>query len=208
MKYYVLILLALFDFGLSAQTKPDQDSTTLLKHSCHWSPHVQAIEAESLFPMFFSGGYHVGLGYRYDRWRLRVSVINGGKYNAESAGINNSSDRFKRYYKTSPGIFAGYNVWNGLETYLFLESHTFEIEQINTGLKKDLHSIDWGGGLSYQLFIGKYLYIQPGIHLYLRKHQAIKFDQSEYTIPQADISPVIRIGVRLWQKNHSCSNFR
>ncbi|WP_207382688.1 hypothetical protein [Flavobacterium subsaxonicum] len=62
-------------------------------------------------PMFFTGGYHFALGYRYKKFRLRASIINGGTYNAEKAGINNSSTDFKRYYTTSPGVFFGYNVW-------------------------------------------------------------------------------------------------
>ena len=77
----------------------------------------QVLEIESLFPMFFNGGFHVGAGYRYENWRIRISVINGGRYDAENAGINNSSDNFKRYYKTSPGIFVGYNIWKHLEKF-------------------------------------------------------------------------------------------
>ena len=74
-----------------------------------------AIEVESLVPMFLTGGYHFAVGYRYKRFRVRVSVINGGSYDAETAGINNSSASFKRFYKTSPGLFLGYNVWRNLE---------------------------------------------------------------------------------------------
>ena len=58
----------------------------------------QALEVESLFPMFFTGGFHIGAGYRYERFRVRVSLINGGDYNAEKAGVNNLSQDFKRYY--------------------------------------------------------------------------------------------------------------
>ena len=61
-----------------------------------------AIEVESLVPMFLSGGYHFAVGYRYERFRVRVSIINGGSYDAETAGVNNSSAEFKRFYKTSP----------------------------------------------------------------------------------------------------------
>jgi len=160
----------------------------------------QALEVESLFPMFFTGGFHVGLGYRYNDFRIRVSVINGGSYNAETAGLNNSSDNFKRYYKTSPGIFFGYNVWKDLELYTYTEFHTFEIEQKSTGIKKDLHSVDFGGGVGYQFFVWKGIYVQPAFHIYLRKDKSLSFNEETYTIPGVDLSPVIRIGYRFWSK--------
>jgi len=160
----------------------------------------QALEVESLFPMFFTGGFHLGLGYRYNDFRIRVSVINGGSYNAETAGLNNSSDNFKRYYKTSPGIFFGYNVWKDLELYTYTEFHTFEIEQKSTGIKKDLHSVDFGGGVGYQFFVWKGIYVQPAFHIYLRKDKSLSFNEETYTIPGVDLSPVIRIGYRFWSK--------
>jgi len=159
-----------------------------------------AIEVESLFPMFFYGGYHVGVGYRYNKFRVRVSVINGGSYDAEPAGINNSSPDFYRYYKTSPGFFLGYNVWRNLEVYSFLEFHTFEIEQAGTGLTRDIHSTDIGGGVSYQFFFGRHIYLQPGMHIYLRGDHSADFNGTIYNIPNVDISPVVRIGYRFWSK--------
>ncbi len=160
----------------------------------------EAFEVESLVPMFFTGGYHFAVGYRFNKFRIRASVINGGTYDAEPAGLKNSSPDFKRYYKTSPGIFFGYNVWNGLELYTYLEFHTFGIEQKSTGIEKDMHSTDTGLGLSYQFFIGQRFYIQPGLHLYLRANQSLDFNGTTYNIPTADFSPVIRLGYRLWKK--------
>jgi hypothetical protein len=159
-----------------------------------------AIEVESLFPMFFTGGYHVGVGYRFNKFRIRASVINGGWYNAEPAGVGNSADQFKRYYKTSPGIFAGYYVWKNLEVYAFLERHTFQIEQKSTGRRQDLTSIDFGPGIGYQFFIGRYIYIQPALHAYFRANHALNFSSQTYSIPNVDLSPVIRIGCRIWKK--------
>lgn len=155
---------------------------------------------ESLFPMFLSGGYHVGLGYRYNHFRFRVSVINGGSYDAEPAGVNNSKQDFKRYYKTSPGFFVGYNIWRNLELYTYLELHTFEIEQKSSGISQNIHSTDFGGGLSYQLFLGRHVYLQPGMHIYLRASQSANFNGDIYHIPNVDLSPVIRIGYRFWSK--------
>ena len=160
-----------------------------------------AIEVESLVPMFLTGGYHIGVGYRYERFRVRLSVINGGSYDAETAGVNNSSADFKRFYKTSPGLFLGYNLWRNLELYSYLEAHTFEIEQKSTGIRKDMHSLDTGLGLSYQFFIGRYFYIQPGMHVYLRGDKTVNFETASYSIPNVDLSPVVRLGVRLWSKD-------
>jgi hypothetical protein len=159
-----------------------------------------ALEFESLVPMFVTGGYHFAACYRYEKIRFRVSVINGGTYNAEPAGVKNSSASFKRYYKTSPGLFLGYNIWKNLETYTFLEFHTFEIEQKSTGIKKDLHSTDFGGGISYQFFIGRSFYIQPGFHVYLRSQNRLMFDDQQYRISHVDLAPVLRLGYRLWRK--------
>jgi len=156
----------------------------------------QALEIESLFPMFITGGYHVGLGYRYNKFRVRASVINGGSYNAEKAGINNSSSEFKRYYKTSPGIFFGYNVWKSLELYGYIEFHTFEVEQKSSGIDKDIYSTDVGIGVGYQFFIGKHFFVQPAFHTYFRKDKSLDFGGAKYNIPNVDLSPVMRIGVR------------
>jgi len=160
-----------------------------------------AIEVESLVPMFLTGGFHIGVGYRYERFRVRLSVIHGGSYDAETAGVNNSSADFKRYYKTSPGLFLGYNLWRNLELYSYLEAHTFEIEQKSTGIRKDMHSLDTGLGLSYQFFIGRYFYIQPGMHVYLRGDKTVNFETANYSVPNVDLSPVVRLGVRLWSKD-------
>lgn len=178
----------------------------IAKTDSFWHPHPrnydvqQAIEVESLVPMFFTGGYHFAVGYRYKKFRLRASVINGGTYNAETAGINNASNSFKRYYTTSPGVFFGYNVWKNLEIYSYLEFHKFRITQKSTGEQQDLLSTDSGLGASYQFFIGRWFYIQPGFHLYLRKEKSLDFDGVVYKIPTADVSPVVRLGFRLWKK--------
>lgn len=200
MKTYVLLfaVLCLTTTTLRAQT--DSSASTF------WHPNPrnyavkQALEVESLVPMFLFGGYHFAIGYRYKKFRVRASIINGGTYNAETVGINNLSPSFKRFYNTSPGIFLGYNVWKNLELYTYLESHTFGIEQQSTGIKKNLKSIDTGLGLSYQFFIGRVFYVQPGLHLYLRRNNSVDFGDVRYTISNADISPVLRIGARLWRK--------
>lgn len=160
----------------------------------------KAFEIESLVPMFLTGGYHFAVCYRINKFRLRVSVINGGTYNAEPAGLTNNSANFKRYYRTSPGFFFGYNLWKNLELYTFLELHTFGIEQKSTGIQKNTRSNDYGGGLSYQFFIGRYFYIQPGVHLYVRKDKTVNFSEVAYQIPNMDLAPVIRLGVRLWKQ--------
>lgn len=176
-------------FSLSAQEIVNQPSNP-----------KQALDIESLFPMFITGGFHVGVGYRYNKFRVRASVINGGNYNAEKAGVNNSSKDFKRHYKTSPGIFLGYYILKELEVYTYLECHTFEIEQKSSGIKKDLFSLDYGAGIGYQFFIGKSFYVQPAFHFYYRRGKSLNFDGIPYKIPNVDLSPVIRVGYRLWSK--------
>ena len=194
-----IVCIAIATANMSGQTDSLQVTELAKSHSKSYEVK-SAIEVESLVPMFLTGGYHFAVGYRYERFRVRLSVINGGSYDAEAAGANNSSANFKRFYKTSPGLFLGYNLWRDLELYTYLEAHTFEIEQKSTGIQKDLHSLDTGLGLSYQFFIGRYFYIQPGMHVYLRRDKTIDFGTANYSIPNVDLSPVLRLGVRLWSQ--------
>jgi len=196
--FFISIALLLLVQQMNAQNNHSTDSQVATAQPNY--KVQQALEIESLFPMFFTGGYHLGLCYRYQKFRIRASVINGGSYDAEPAGLKNSSPDFKRYYKPSPGFFLGYNLWRNLELYSYLEFHTFGIEQKSTGLEKNLHSTDVGAGLSYQFFIGRKFYIQPGMHIYLRGDHTADFNGVTYNIPNIDIAPVIRIGYRYWSK--------
>jgi len=200
MKKQIFLVAALFVFATTVSAQSDNDKTTFWKPIPANYEVKHAFEAESLFPMFLTGGYHVGLGYRYEKFRVRVSVINGGTYDCESAGTKNSSPEFKRFYKTSPGLFLGYNIWKNLEVYSYLELHTFEIEQKSTGLKQNIHSTDIGGGISYQFFFGRNIYLQPGFHVYLRGDNSADFNGTVYNIPNVDLAPVIRVGYRIWSK--------
>ncbi len=195
-KYIIVLLL----FVSSSFAQTDSIKGTFWKPQPPNYRVKQALEIESLFPMFITGGYHFAIGYRYKKLRLRVSIINGGTYNAETAGINNNSDNFKRYYTTSPGVFFGYNFWKNWDIYTYLEFHTFRITQRSSGDQKDLKSIDTGIGTSYQFFIGRYFYIQPGFHLYARASNSVDFENVKYNIPTFDVSPIIRVGIRLWKQ--------
>lgn len=199
-KILFIVCLAISTVNIYGQSDSLQSKAVVKLHSKSYDVK-SAFEVESLVPMFLTGGYHFAIGYRYERFRVRLSVINGGSYDAETAGVNNYSANFKRFYKPSPGLFLGYNLWRNLELYTYLEDHTFEIKQKSTGIKKNLHSIDTGLGLSYQFFIGRYFYVQPGIHVYLRANNTIDFPTASYSIPNVDISPVIRLGVRLWNQD-------
>ena len=134
--------------------------------------------------MFLYEGWHVGVGYRHDKFRLRVSVINGGDYNADAQSIDGEIEGYKRYYNTSPGIFLGYNIWKNLELYGYYERHTFEIEQLSSSEIRKISSNDIGIGISYQFFFGRTFYVQPGIHSYLRAEETVAYSNNEsYTIP-------------------------
>lgn len=200
MKTKVILVAAMMILATALQAQSDSAKGSFFKPNPPIYTVKHAVEVESLFPMFLTGGYHVGLGYRYEKFRIRVSVINGGSYDAEPAGTQNSSPDFKRRYKTSPGLFLGYNLWRHLEIYTFFEGHTFEIEQAATGLTRDIHSTDFGGGISYQFFIGRHIYLQPGMHIYLRGDNQADFNGTLYNIPNIDIAPVIRVGYRIWSK--------
>jgi hypothetical protein len=201
MKKRILILVTVVSFALTISAQQEFKDGTFWKPNPRNYDVKQAFEIESLVPMFITGGYHVGAGYRYKKFRVRVSIINGGIYNADMQAVGGTIEGYKRYYTTSPGLFLGYNVWKNLEVYGYYERHTFEIEQMETGEKQDLPSNDFGIGLSYQFFIGRTFYIQPGVHTYFRSEQSISFsDGGAYTIPTLEISPVVRLGARLWKK--------
>jgi hypothetical protein len=105
---------------------------------------------------------NAALGYRYRKFRFRISVLNGGRLNTERIGISNSSPEFERYYKTSPGFSFGYNLHKHLELFAFVGLNTFAIEQQSSGIKKNIRSNDVGGGISYQFFFS-----QPPSHFWI-----------------------------------------
>jgi hypothetical protein len=151
--------------------------------------------------MFFTGGYHFAVCYRYRHFRFRLSIINGGGYNADDQAVGEKNSGYERYYTTSPGFFVGYNVWKNLEVYGYYERHTFKVEQMATGEVQDLPSNDVGIGVSYQFFLGPIFYIQPGVHTYFRAEQSLIYSNLDvYKIPTFEVSPVVRIGARLWRK--------
>jgi hypothetical protein len=202
MKKQIVLIVALVFAATTISAQSDSTSGTFWKPNPRNYNVKQAFEIESLFPMFFYGGWHVGVGYRYEKFRLRLSVINGGDYNADVQSLDGPIDGYKRYYTTSPGIFLGYNVWKNLEVYGYYERHTFEVEQLSTGEKQDLPSNDVGIGISYQFFIGRTFYIQPGIHSYFRSEQSATFSNNQtYTIPTFELTPIVRIGARLWKRH-------
>ena len=150
----IIVAIACLASTISAQS----DSTG----GNFWKPNPgnyevkQAFEVESLVPMFFTGGFHFAVGYRYLKLRVRVSVINGGSYNVDNQAVGKTDEGYRRYYTTSPGFFLGYNVWKNLEVYGYYERHTFEIEQIETGEKQDLPSNDFGLGSQLPVFYRPY----------------------------------------------------
>ena len=192
----ILVLLFLTEI-INAQSKKNNLLTRIPKNY----EVKSAIEIESLVPIFFWGGYHIGIGYRYKKYRVRVSVINGGDYNVDSQALNNTSNDFERYYKTGPGLFLGYNIWKNLELHGYIEGHTFQVKQLSTGEEQYLKSLDVGIGISYQFFIGRIFYIQPGVHSYFRANQSLTFSNNEiYNIPTVELTPILRLGIRIFKQ--------
>jgi hypothetical protein len=157
----------------------------------------RALEIEAVPFVYLSQGYHVSVGYRLQKFRFRASIIDAGTFNSEA-----SNDEFERYEtKGTFGFFAGYNVWKNLEMYVFVDKQVFDIKQKSTSETRQINSVSPGIGINYQFFIGRYLYIQPGLHLYLRGSQDVKFtDGVTYTLSPVDFFPVVRFGVRPWKK--------
>jgi hypothetical protein len=137
------------------------------------------------------------VGYRLQKFRFRASIIDAGTFNSEP-----SNDKFDRFETQGTfGLFAGYNVWKNLETYVFVDRQVFDITQKSNLEKKQINSVSPGIGISYQFFIGRYFYIQPGLHLYVRAGQDVQFmDGTTYSISTTDFVPVIRFGIRPWKK--------
>lgn len=201
MKKHIFLFVAMISVATTISAQSDTTNGTFWKPKPSNYEVKQAFEVESLVPMFFTGGYHFAVCYRYNKFRFRTSIINGGTYNADAQAIGDVDEGYKRYYTTSPGFFFGYNVWKNLELYGYYERHTFKVEQMATSEKQNLPSNDFGIGISYQFFMGHTFYIQPGVHSYFRSKQQITFENGgAYTIPTFELSPVVRIGARLWRK--------
>lgn len=158
---------------------------------------AKAIEVEAVPFVYLSGGYHVSIGYRYNRLRFRASIIDAGSYNSQPGNAD-----FKRFESSgSFGIFAGYFVWKNLETYGFVDRQVFTVKQNATDESRSLNAVTPGLGIGYQFFIGRYVYIQPALHLYLRSSQEIRFGNgNNYSLATSEISPIIRVGVRPWKR--------
>ena len=160
-----------------------------------------AFEIEAVPIPYFVGGYHVSAGYRYKKFRFRASVIDAGTFNSESIG-NTTNPGFRRYEtKGSFGTFLGYFPWKNLETYLFLDGQRFKIKQEPTDLTKTISATTPGVGVSYQFFLGRYFYLQPGLHLYLREGKTVTFENGQaYNLASRDFTFLFRVGFRPWKK--------
>jgi hypothetical protein len=139
----VLGLFLLFSATLLAQK---ESSGTFWKPSPANYEVKRALEIEVLPFVYLSQGYHVAVGYRLQKFRFRASIIDAGTFNSE-----NSNDKFERFEtKGTFGIFAGYNIWKNLETYVFVDRQVFDIKQKTTYETKQLTSVTPGLGISYQ----------------------------------------------------------
>ena len=147
------------------------------------------IEVESLFPMFLMGGYHLAIGVRKGQWRLRASCIDGGNYDYEP---NNSM--FKRNLGKGCGLFLGYFFSQGWHAYLFVERQEYTVTRRDTGIHATFPVTDIGPGIGYQYFFDKNIYLQPALHLYWRKSARKTIGGIDYSLPNFDFSPTLRLG--------------
>jgi hypothetical protein len=85
MKYIITCFCLLFLVNFNVHAQHDSSQGTFFNPYPRNYQVEQALKVESLIPMYFTVGYHFAIGYRYRKFRLRVSVINGGTYNAETA---------------------------------------------------------------------------------------------------------------------------
>lgn len=195
-KIQVLVSLILFGFNICL-AQSEENSETFWKPNPPNYSVSQAFEIEAVPFVYLSGGYHASIGYRYKKFRFRVSVIDAGTFDSD-----NSTDDFERFETSGTfGVFAGYNVWKNLETYVFIDRQVFDIKQVESNEINTLKAVSPGLGVSYQFFIGRHFYIQPGLHLYTRGSQTMTFTNGEnYELSSIDFFPVVRLGVRLWKK--------
>lgn len=148
-------------------------------------------EVESLFPMYFMGGYHMAAGVRWKDLRVRASCIDGGHYDYEP-----NNKHFERNLGSGCGIFFGYFLWRNLHAYVYVEAQNYIVSDRDTHASKRFDVIDIGPGLGYQYFFYKNIYIQPAAHLYWRQKQQKLVGGTLFTLRNIDVSPTIRIGYR------------
>ena len=95
MKKHIILFVALISFATTISAQSDSASGTFWKPIPRNYEVEQAFEVESLVPMFFTGGYHFAVCYRYNKFRFRASVINGGTYNADTQATGDVDEGYK-----------------------------------------------------------------------------------------------------------------
>ena len=147
----------------------------------------QAFEVEAVPVFYFTGGYHVSVGYRFRKFRVRLSTVSSGTYDEEPK----DKDNFKRLEKDGTfGVFVGYFPWKNLETYAFTDRNVMTITQEKTNESKVLRAFTPGLGVGYQFFIGRYFYLQPAIHCYFRPGNSMTFSNGvNYTLSGTEFTP-------------------
>lgn len=148
-------------------------------------------EIESLFPMYFYGGSHLAVGVRGGDVRMRVSCIDGGRYDYEPG-----NPIFERNLGTGCGVFLGYFFAPNWEIYLFVEKQNYVVTNRGNRAAQRFDVIDVGPGIGYQYFLTRNVYVQPALHLYWRTSQDSVIGGTNYSLRETDLSPVIRVGVQ------------
>lgn len=145
--------------------------------------------------------FHFAVGYRYHKFRFRASIINGGTYNADAQAVGDVDEGYNGITPHHPDFSWDTTCGKKLWKYGYYERHTFEVEQMATGENRISPPMISGSESVTSFLFCRTFYIQPGIHSYFRAEQSINFnDGGTYTIPTFELSPVVRIGARLWRE--------
>ena len=155
-------------------------------------------EIESQLPCFLFGGYQFSVGKRYQRFRLRVSVVNSGRANFETYGIDRRNMKFKRSYDTGSFSVSGdYFLNSHWFSYITLQNNRWLLTNDDTSATIHINTIDAGLGTGLQYYFHRNIFVQLSFQLNYRAPQSLAIESEDYTIPSIDCTPGVRLGVRL-----------
>ncbi|MDA3957769.1 hypothetical protein [Oceanispirochaeta sp.] len=156
-----------------------------------------SFELESQLPCFFNGGYQASAGIHYDNLRFRLSVMNSGTADFEESGIDRIASDFERSFSDgSIGFLVDYYLTKCLFVTGAISFNRWEIRSNNSDGKDYMQTLDAGLGLGFQYFVYKGLFLQLSCQINARQQKSLIIESEEYTIPQMEWIPGLRLGYR------------